>query len=516
MALVYAQRRSLPVISAIFYLSLVIILFFSIEHKTHGVFVYALDDPYIHLAMAEQLAHGHYGINASEPSSPSSSILWPVLLIPFSGTALHTYVPLFWNVIFGAAAAALLGMFVSYLPLDNEDQRGRTSTRKVFLACLLVLVANLPSLTLLGMEHVLQVLLTICCALAIVSTLERKSVPVWALAAAVIGPSVRYENLAITVAVAIALIGLKEWKKAAGIVALSIVPLIAFSAFLKSQGLPILPVSVLMKRGIDVNPMIPNPGTVGTLLFNLRQDVTSVERLSMTLLFVLILVLLWRTRERLSRYALTGTLLVAGAQLTIGKFGWFHRYQVYSLVFVVLIVLWVAMQIFRPAFPYIVAALLFCAAPFIAGTYRTPSNSAAIFDQQYQMHRFVAEFFRKSVAVNDLGLVSYRRPADIYVLDVYGLASPEVARQKDRSAEWLDGLLQRRQISMAIIYPEWFNIPEEWRLLAQMCRPRMPGTTGRPCVDFYNTSAATYEFDREDLQRFAKTLPGNLSITLTP
>ena len=45
-----------------------------------GRFILALDDPYIHLSVAHNLIGGHYGINADEASSPSSSILWPWLL----------------------------------------------------------------------------------------------------------------------------------------------------------------------------------------------------------------------------------------------------------------------------------------------------------------------------------------------------------------------------------------------------------------------------------------------------
>ena len=49
-----------------------------------GLFTYTLDDPYIHLRLAENISQGHYGINPSEYSAPSSSILWPFLLVPFS------------------------------------------------------------------------------------------------------------------------------------------------------------------------------------------------------------------------------------------------------------------------------------------------------------------------------------------------------------------------------------------------------------------------------------------------
>src|SRR5476649_158349 len=61
-------------------------------------FVYSLDDPYIHLALARQIMHGHYGINPGEFAAPSSSILWPFFLVPFAGTGFDEWAPLAINV----------------------------------------------------------------------------------------------------------------------------------------------------------------------------------------------------------------------------------------------------------------------------------------------------------------------------------------------------------------------------------------------------------------------------------
>jgi hypothetical protein len=69
------------------YLFLCAVLVAGVLIKTHGHLVYSLDDPYIHLGLAENIAKGHYGINLTEYSSPSSSILWPFLLVPFAGNA---------------------------------------------------------------------------------------------------------------------------------------------------------------------------------------------------------------------------------------------------------------------------------------------------------------------------------------------------------------------------------------------------------------------------------------------
>ncbi|HIF21262.1 MAG TPA: hypothetical protein EYQ27_04970 [Gemmatimonadetes bacterium] len=55
--------------------------FYQILVFNDGHFTYALDDPYIGLAMAEELLHGNYGINPGEPASAASTILRPLLAL---------------------------------------------------------------------------------------------------------------------------------------------------------------------------------------------------------------------------------------------------------------------------------------------------------------------------------------------------------------------------------------------------------------------------------------------------
>ena len=61
-------------------LALALVLLAAILLRNGGHFSYTLDAPYTQMAMAEQITRGTYGINPGEPSSPSSSIIYPFLL----------------------------------------------------------------------------------------------------------------------------------------------------------------------------------------------------------------------------------------------------------------------------------------------------------------------------------------------------------------------------------------------------------------------------------------------------
>ena len=193
------SERRVALVPVAFYLIMVVGLAAGVLRATGGHFVYALDDPYIHLAMAENIAHGHYGINAGEFSSPSSSIIWPFLLVPLAGTSGHVLLPLALNCLCGCVAALLLGRVVAGWPM--------TWWQKALAGAALVLAADLPSLTIIGMEHTMQVMVAIACAAGLLEALDGRPIPGWCLAAAVVAPMVRYEDVALTLAVCVGLVG---------------------------------------------------------------------------------------------------------------------------------------------------------------------------------------------------------------------------------------------------------------------------------------------------------------------
>src|SRR5688572_9025460 len=119
---------------------------------TGGVFTYPVDDTYIHLKIAQNLAeNGSWGINPGEFNSASSSILYTLLLaglIKIFGAAI--YLPLIINIIAGTIL-----LFLTWKWLARQ---GVLPGTQFIILLLVILFIPLPVLMLSGMEHVLQCL----------------------------------------------------------------------------------------------------------------------------------------------------------------------------------------------------------------------------------------------------------------------------------------------------------------------------------------------------------------------
>ncbi len=98
----------------------------------------------------------------------------------------------------------------------------------------------------------------------------------------------------------------------------------------------------------------------------------------------------------------------------------------------------------------------------------TPRAARNIAEQQYRMALFLREFYQEqAVAANDVGAINFF--AEIDCLDLYGLASLEVARAKltgQYRRELVERLARRKGVRVAIVYRHWYDtiggLPESW------------------------------------------------------
>lgn len=500
-----AASRRLIAFGVVLYLALCAVMFLRIRHANDHQFFFALDDPYIHLALAKGIAHGHFGINPGEPSSPSSSILWPLLLTPFAASSNGPLWALVLNLLAGVCAAALFGYTVSGWP--ERDAKRSEGIRRVIAVGFLVFIGNLVGLTFLGMEHTLQVFLAGVVALGIIRCLQHRNVSPWILLAAFLGPAVRYESLGLTLALCIALWGRNQRRTASLLFLASIVPLIVFAAFLRHLGLPALPTSVLVKGGV-------HSAGVGTfthfafLLGSSFKQILVPER-SVLLLLVLTLVgLAWTETDRARKFAIAGAATAGLLHLIIGQFGWFHRYEVYVVLFSTLVLLYLMHERDRMLLGWFALGLLAIAGPYIEAWRTTIAGTHDTFLLQQQMHRFADEYYTGNVAVNDLGLVSYGRRPDQYVLDLVGLGSAEAARQKDKNPAWLDSITTEHHVGAVMIFRSWFpKVPADWTRVGAICLVHQPVMLPDNCVQFYATPLEASDDLSRKFKAFARSLP---------
>ena len=153
-----------------FFLASEAAMLLAILQISHGHLVYPLDDTYIGMAMAKNLAqHGVYGMTKYGFTSSSSSPLFVLAMAAcYAVVGVREWVPLVLSI--SCAAAALLvadRIFRRWLPDDG---------RFIALVCLSAL-APLPTTGVLGMEHTLHIFLALLFIDQLVRFLEAHGTP---------------------------------------------------------------------------------------------------------------------------------------------------------------------------------------------------------------------------------------------------------------------------------------------------------------------------------------------------
>ncbi|MBD1203894.1 MAG: hypothetical protein H9533_07135 [Rhodobacteraceae bacterium] len=509
--------RAFQAYAVAFHLMMMVLLILSALMRTDGVFLYTLDDPYIHLALAESILEGGYGINAGEYASPSSSILYPVLLALGLLIGGGDWTPLALSAPFSLAATWMIAGFV-WAVLD----------RRVSLAAALLLgpaigfVTNAFALPLTGMEHSIHVFATVL-ALTGLYRLAVEPGQRGALVAVAVGTvlcaTIRFEGLALALACLAGLVVLGFRREAAGLGAGVLLVLGAYAGMMLSLGLPVFPSSVMTKSDIAAQV---GDGNAAGLIAGLMAHVWEAVNMRWGVLLALGGIVLTAAaaaegpERRGRRVFLLVVAFVLFAHVAAGEYGWFGRYEVYAVAALLIGVLpvvagWMRAPAAQLALPIL---LLVIAAPYFWTTAHTAAASANIHQQQFQMRRFAQEVFPQPVAVNDLGLVAYGNGNT--VLDLWGLGSEE-ARRLSANNQWtadrLQEITERRGVSYAMLYPLWFReVPELWCPIADLVTSQV--TSASETVRFYLIRRELEAEMRAALDRFAADLPGGARLTV--
>ena len=524
-----ARSRSLLLISPYFeavilgvYLLGIGILIVSALWLTGGEFAYTLDDAYIHLALAENIWQGHYGINLAEPSSPSSTVIWPLLLAPFSSWQHFELAPLLLNMMFMAAAlVALAWALRAWLsPL----------LRPRYLFSLLFVIAlscNFWGLPLSGMEHSAQLLMTTWVAIGLVNVVKGRRVSRLFVVGLVLGPLVRFENLSLLVMGVIVLALTNQRRQAVLVLATVVLLLSAYMGLMVSEGLPIVPSSVLVKS--EVISAEGFRGMLGEIGENAGEGLSKTRILPLVVMSLVLAVRIRARRHQSSPRTDTLYLLflagIVSAHLVAGKHGNQGRYETYLLLAGLIILIWVfrakllSLIHLRPklVLPVLLLASLAVGKSQVEATLMAPLSVLSTYGVNGQMHRFVVDHWRDSVGVNDIGWVAYRNRE--YVLDLWGLASEpaRVMRRKATDMRWAEQLAQDQGVVLFMIFESWFSdlapFPSSWEHAASLHGPgRFPGKVST--VEFYLSDPGRSDELGRVLEAFGSRLPSGVSVEI--
>ncbi len=484
----------------------------------HGRFIYTMDDPYIHLSLADHIRQGHYGVNAGEYSSPSSSIAWPFILALFSGYSWSEYVPFALNIIAAAATVMLFSRILLHILSPTAAERNKHGFIGV-VAAVMIPSLNIVGLVFSGMEHSLQTLIAAMTVWGMIRLNDTSNLPRWLPWLLVVAPLIRYEAAAISLG-GILLLMYHRRRLTALLVLLAIAALLGgFSAYLHSLGLPLLPASVIAKT-------MSQKSIFHSLFKRIYENITGGESAALIVCFGLLL-WGWLSLPR-ARRMLAGCVVVSvGLSLLLGQFGSYYRYEIAILTAATLGVLYTYKDAFAgflrgeyTSVKYIVAPVIAGGAVFIQYWTTVPTVAVAsnnIYEQQYQMSRFVEEFYRQPVAVNDIGLVTYRSGGQ-YVLDLWGLSSYEAlkARMSGAGASWIAELTQRHSIRVAMVYSPWFGaLPAAWRPVGYLHLRGKRISVGDAKVTIYALDEEMAQTIPQLLTAFGKTLPPGVQLEMT-
>jgi len=500
-------KRYAPAIIAILVCWIYVgVLYWGIVTQLQGLFVYPLDDTYIHLALARNLALHHvWGIRPLQFASASSSPGWILLLAAMDllfGT--HLITPILLNLLFAAGVLVVADYGIRlFLP-------GVSTGFRIISLVTIVLFTPLPSLVLLGMEHVAQtftIFLLVILGSDILATTPEirvgKGKQVALVIAAFLAGCIRYE----AVFAILPLCGLLLWRRRFGLAIVvglcaAIMPL-GFGLYSHHVSGFWLPFSVLAKAA-----------------FSHATGLDRVRHIPLKL-FLALLLSLWLLNFRSVGFwhpvqlLISLTLMISFLHFLFAPVGWLMRYESYLIALFLLtsgVTLYRIHQAqswglwFRSlpwAYRGLVLALL-VATPVLArrlfdrawseGTVEVQRAAIDRYTEHIQMARFVAQFYpQDTIVVNDIGAIAYYTSANM--LDVAGLGSAEPVRAlKDghpMSANDVAAWASTQHATIAIVQGSGIfasKIPASWIHVDSWLIPRNVAYPDRT-IDFYAIDA---------------------------
>ena len=532
------RSRYGPVLMAIVvFIGLTLVLAGLIVRMNQGVFTYALDDAYIHMAIAKNFAvHGVWGVTPYHFSSSSSSLLWTSLLAAlYKLFGVGVWQPLALNLI----AGALLLVGVDWI-LRREEVGGRL---RLLALLAIVFFMSMPTLSLTGQEHILHTLISVLFLYLSASWLARSSPSVrsaWPgmalMLLAALLTAARYEGMFLVFSVGVIYLARRKWLPAALLGVASLLPITLYGLLSLSKGWYFFPNSVLLKgKTLDLTNF--RAIVKSTLLF--VQNLNQTSYLLILIIAAGIFLYLSFKKEdaalvddqqrwRTIRYMGVAFILTTLLQTQFAVVGpmTLYRYDAYLVVSgVTLAALGLgALDIkwrqhgWAQSLAFTTLAV-FILLPFLErgghALLNTPLAARNIYEQQYQMGQFARMFYRgQGVAANDIGAINFY--GDIRCFDLWGLATLEVAQARRNHAyntDAIDRMTREQDVKIAIVYDAWFvkygGLPEGWIKAGAWTQPENV-LSGINTVSIYAVDPDEIDALIDHLQDYAPLLPSSV------
>jgi hypothetical protein len=494
---------------------------------TSGVFMYPLDDTFIHLEIAKNLKAGVWGIN-DQFASASSSLLYTVMLTVFRVFSDSTLVPFVINCLAGVAIIWALHRW-----LKEQDVNAVAQALIILLA---VFFTPLALLVVMGMEHTVQCLVSFLFIFYFSGWLEKSisnkesSLPWYILVFAALAASIRYEGLFLIAIAGVLLLYYKKLRPALLLVFVAALPIVLFGIYSISKGGYFLPNSVLVKS--ESLTYTGPAGFISQILFEKLTFARNGMAALATQRWLIILPLLYLIFRKYLRpsYSFILIFLMAATilQLSLASTGYLYRYEAYlffcSILITAVLFYKYGIQLFKGLSAVATRIVVLVLAFFlffpvvlrsITALDKTGQASKNIYDQQYQMARFSKKYYSNSaIAANDIGALSYFTDASI--VDLWGLATNAVTKsKKDKywTPQFLDSLCKANAVEVAIIYDSWFSdsLTSRWKKAATW-QIQNNVICGDDVVSFYSLDSSKHSSLLQNLKEYQPQLPPSVVV----
>ena len=424
----------------------------AVLQSTRGAIAYPLDDSFLQMTIAKNLAFDHvWGITKYSFISASTSPLYTLILaIVFLVTGAYPIVPLLLN---GLVAILFLRAMQRWL-----IRRGLSAIRQLLILLAVNFLLPLPLLVISGMEYTLQLFFSFL-FIKNFSEAAGKVPPRKVYIYGVLMITTSYVTLPILLIACVILLTRRKWWEAFKLFFLSLLPIYLFGLFALNKHNYFVPNPLLLTWGLPS-------------LNNIWQDLSLF--LTIALLFFLILGTLPQQRWRILRQKLRRSWLV---------------------------------------YPLLLLAIPIGLRAFKGFSHAAPA-CVSFYNQQYQAAKFLRSYYYNDrVASNNIGAVSFCSEHE-RVMDLAGIGDLEILKNI-RAHSWTpalaDSFAERSNVKVAVLHDTWSDKDTDpyWYKIASW-------HTTNDSVSFYSINWGGVTQLQKTLHAFEPRLPAGVTVRYYP